>query len=526
MPRIVPKSTKGNATDTASVEEDPTISSRPSRQAKKAALEKAVWKPKKRPAIALPARRPSAKRRCTPSRKGKLNKKEESENEPVDIPVPSAPKKPRKKLVYVSVSEDSNSEVSVSESDSSEAVGEDDDIENVFNDGDATEPDIQANEGGINLDDVAVTALARRVLAERPQWASQSEGDAVANGLFEDDSGSDPESPSASLAANKENIPPAPLALSPSPPPPPPPTPTPLPEVSNTQWPYYAQLNYHQTNSGLDLGLSRQHHEIKLVVRRAIETITERIIFEDAFPAPAKRTAWIFSALLAAVKFVCEIPGVPQNRYERLRARIVQDPQFVQELSTMINPRVPLLRSQIKTLAVNNAKRVYDLQDMDANGIAALVNDLKFIFPFNQHGNVQGTKPYESAAIISTIRDFLFHNSTVRIELYPERFLAGEEANHALTPSVIALAATAVTAAIEEWRTGRRIVGTFTTNVYADVYRTHLAVLTRIHDENVQGYSALLRRLYLAAASPSNGMDTTLIPGSSFLDTTNMALEA
>ncbi|KAM6493730.1 hypothetical protein JOM56_010091 [Amanita muscaria] len=195
-------------------------------------------------------------------------------------------------------------------------------------------------------------------------------------------------------------------------------------------------------------------------------------------------------------------------------------------VSTMINPRVPLLRSQIKTLAVNNAKRVYDLQDMDANGIAALVNDLKFIFLFNQHGNVQGTKPYESAAIISTIRDFLFHNSTVRIELYPERFLAGEEANHALTPSVIALAATAVTAAIEEWHTGRHIVGTFTTNVYADVYRTHLAVLTRIHDENVQGYSALLRRLYLAAASPSNGMDTTLIPGSSFLDTTNMALEA
>ncbi|KAM6493732.1 hypothetical protein JOM56_010093 [Amanita muscaria] len=166
----------------ASVEEDPTISSRLSRQAKKAALEKAetqTGNPSLRSLRISPeiswlspiplsfAFGPVIGLFGSPKKGLQLHcQQEESENEPVDIPVPSAPKKPRKKLVYVSVSEDSNSEVSVSESDSSEAVGEDDAIENVFNDGDATEPDIQANEGGINLDDVAITALARRILAE------------------------------------------------------------------------------------------------------------------------------------------------------------------------------------------------------------------------------------------------------------------------------------------------------------------------------------------------------------------------
>jgi hypothetical protein len=113
---------------------------------------------------------------------------DESENEPVDIPIPSAPKKSRKsgkaRVVYVSeqdgkpistsivflytnISSDSDSIISVSESDSSLGlVGEDDDIENIFDDGNATEPDVQAHGGGLNFDDVAITALAKRVLAE------------------------------------------------------------------------------------------------------------------------------------------------------------------------------------------------------------------------------------------------------------------------------------------------------------------------------------------------------------------------
>jgi hypothetical protein len=50
-----------------------------------------------------------------------------------------------------------------------------------------------------------------------------------------------------------------------------------------------------------------------------------------------------------------------------------------------INPRVPLLRSQVKTLAVNNSIKSFNFQDMDVNGIVALTNDFKYIYPVNQH---------------------------------------------------------------------------------------------------------------------------------------------
>ncbi|KAM6490611.1 hypothetical protein JOM56_013954 [Amanita muscaria] len=116
------------------------------------------------------------------------------------------------------------------------------------------------------------------------------------------------------------------LAPTPSPPPPPPPPPSPSLSLDgeHTNWPYYTRLVYHQTNSGLDLGLSCQPHEIKLVIRRAIEIITERVIFEDAFLSAATRAAWIYSAILAAIRRCNEMAaGAAQHRYPRIRARVI-----------------------------------------------------------------------------------------------------------------------------------------------------------------------------------------------------------
>ncbi|KAM6494023.1 hypothetical protein JOM56_010384 [Amanita muscaria] len=518
---------------------DPTDAVRPARQAKKAAMEKAVWRSRKRSREeTLPARRTPTKRRCsgkgnTSKGKGKGKGKDDSENEPVDIPIPSAPKKVRKTRLTnrdASDSEDPDSGQSVSDSDSTLSPVREVDGANVFDDGAAT-----AREGGIRLDEAALTAFARRVLAERPLWAAtQAEPDAMNinmnaaypvynRGLFSDDEEANAESPTASLSSNKENLPPPVLTPTPTPSPPDPPaapptTPTSDVNNTNTRWPHYTELVYHNTNSGRDLGLSHQHHEIKLVVRRAIDIIMEKVIFEDAFPSPAVRAVWIHKALIAATNLSGEMSSPEiRTRYDCIHSRILQEQQFVQELSTMIIPRIPLLRSQIKTLAVNNATKSYELQGKDAGGITNVLKDFKYVYPFGRNNNVQGSKPYENAAIIYTIRDFLSHHSSLS-----ERFLAGKDA---LTPSIIALAATAVAAAIDEWRTGRHIVGAFTSNIYADVYKSHLSILARIQSNNKQGHDALLRRLYRAAASSNSSMETDPNIGSSFLDVANMAVD-
>ncbi|KIL56283.1 hypothetical protein M378DRAFT_182008 [Amanita muscaria Koide BX008] len=404
---------------------------------------------------------------------------------------------------------------------------EDNSFENVFDDGNAMETEYRLGHEGpsINFDDVAVTAIAKRVLAEasqRPQWAQTNVDTSRCNhrSLFSDDDGTDQESPSASLASNnKENVPPAVLAPSPSPPSPPLPPPS-TPDVDNptsTQWPSYTQLIYHQTNSGLDLGLSRQHYEVKLVVRRAINIITERVIFEDAFPSPANREVWIHCALVDAIKYVGEMSqGIARNRYQRLHARVIEESQYVSELSTMIKPRVPLLRNQIKSSAVNNAAKCYDLQNVGTDKIAGLLKDLKYIYPLSQNGTVQGYKPYENEAIVSTVREFVSHHSAIETSLHALKMLK---------PSVIALAATAVAAAIDEWRTGHRIVAPFTANIYDDIYNNHTALLAKIQAINEHGYSSLLRRLYYAALISRNSMSISPNTDSTLLDVANMPVD-
>ncbi|KAM6501565.1 hypothetical protein JOM56_001542 [Amanita muscaria] len=188
-----------------------------------------------------------------PPTKAKRTRSDDSENEPVDIPIPSAPKKVHKTCLTnrdASDSEDSDSGRSVSDSDSTLSPVREVDSANIFDDGAAT-----AREGGIRLDEAALTAFARRVLAERPLWAAtQAEPDAMNinmnaaypvynRGLFSDDEEADAESPTASLSSNKENLPPPVLTPTPTPSPPDPPaapptTPTSDVNNTNTRWPY------------------------------------------------------------------------------------------------------------------------------------------------------------------------------------------------------------------------------------------------------------------------------------------------
>lgn len=99
---------------------------------------------------------------------------------------------------------------------------------------------------------------------------------------------------------------------------------------------------------------------------------------------------------------------------------------------------------------------------------------------------------------------------------YPDKYVPGEENSFVLTPSMIALAATAVSdgcddgllltiglqvfAALKEWETGPRIPAHFTLNVFAEVYRGHIEDLEYIKQQNELAYNSLLRRLFTMAS--------------------------
>ncbi|KIL62907.1 hypothetical protein M378DRAFT_179510 [Amanita muscaria Koide BX008] len=272
-------------------------------------------------------------------------------------------------------------------------------------------------------------------------------------------------------------------------------------------WPRYTDLVRGQR----DLLLTVQCFEIRLIVRKAMDLVEERVRFEDAYPNLVNRTVWNGAALIKACEVIKEMSPIGQvkERYDIFKERIRVDIEYVGEISkSLLDPRISILRGDTKILAVNNARVAYGLQDSCGKEVKILLNKSSYIYPRAANGfSFQRNKPYENSAIVGTIRDDLFAGSNTVLLKFQHRFKKEPDQNM-LTPSVIALAATAVYACLKEWESGFRVTSHFTTNLFEMVYRTHLKHLEKIREENETAYMTMLRRLFrLAAASQQGEVD-------------------
>ena len=133
-------------------------------------------------------------------------------------------------------------------------------------------------------------------------------------------------------------------------------------------------------------------------------------------------------------------------------------------------------------------------------------------------------KPFEHDAIIGTLRDTLFTNTTRTIvQQFLGRFKPGEEQTYVLSPAMVALAATAVCiititlpintntrcqvfAALKEWESGFRNAIQFQTNLYYGVYLDHIKGLNEIKQQKPQAYTSLMQRLFRMASYVYSGL--------------------
>ncbi|KAF8622608.1 hypothetical protein AX15_006866 [Amanita polypyramis BW_CC] len=132
-----------------------------------------------------------------------------------------------------------------------------------------------------------------------------------------------------------------------------------------------------------------------------------------------------------------------------------------------MDPLISILRGNVKTAAASNVRTSYDLHAGSAEKTSYIENST-----FTPLGQID--KPFENKAIIGTLRDDLFGGSNNIIKQFPGRFKQNLDDSYSLTPSIIALAATAVFAVLKEWETGPRVVAHFTSNVFTDIYNGHM----------------------------------------------------
>ncbi|KIL55292.1 hypothetical protein M378DRAFT_182267 [Amanita muscaria Koide BX008] len=269
-------------------------------------------------------------------------------------------------------------------------------------------------------------------------------------------------------------------------------------------WPRYTDLVRGQR----DLLLTVQCFEIKLIVRKAMDLVEERVRFEDAYPNLVNRTVWNGTALIQACDVIKDMSPIGQvkERYDIFQERIRVDIEYVGEISkSLLDPRISILRGDTKILAVNNARVAYGLQDNCGKDVKILLKKSSYIYPRAANGfSFQRNKPYENSAIIGTIRDDLFAGSNTVLLKFQHRFKKEPDQNM-LTPSVLALAATAVYACLKEWESGFRVTSHFTTNLFEIIYRNHLKHIEKIQEENENAYTMMLRRLFRLAAESDQG---------------------
>lgn len=99
-------------------------------------------------------------------------------------------------------------------------------------------------------------------------------------------------------------------------------------------WPEFTNIIH---GPGKDLSLGRQYFEVKLVVRKAMDFILERILFANGFPSLAVRAVWCRRSFISASIFL-ETSLAPHSseRYRQLTERFKSDASYVRELSSLV----------------------------------------------------------------------------------------------------------------------------------------------------------------------------------------------
>ncbi|KAM6489610.1 hypothetical protein JOM56_014932 [Amanita muscaria] len=487
------------------------------RRAKENALNNPVWKQ-----LAPGASRKRAGSTTTPQRKNKKVKNKDKDkvvvqtalvtpdatNGSVSIPLPRAPKKSRQVTKAsnqrkVAKASKKSKDVIDNHEDSEVESGSDDDSEN---DRSSSDPDI-AREGDTDDDDDddennlssdndgrPHAATNKRFANEKPNVSQLSATkNLIIRGhvieISDDEVPTDIEdSPSAHLGSgNASTLPDAATS-----------------NIMGLIWPMYTNL---VRGGQRDVAaLNVQNWELKLIVRKAMDLVEERIRFENAFPPLVTRTVWNRAALVEACTFVAAMPQTSQVRekYEMFKERMRIDPQYIGEISkTLLDPRISILRGDTKTAAIHNSRAAYSLQDGCGPRVQALLTNSRYIYPPAANGvGFQFQRPFENSAIVGTLRDDLFSGNTI-VTKYAHRFQEtdNEPDPKKLAPSMIALAATAVFSSLKEWESGHRTPTHFTANLFDSIYRTHMKHLETISALNESGYNVMIRRLFRLAAN-------------------------
>ncbi|KAH7904362.1 hypothetical protein BJ138DRAFT_1166645 [Hygrophoropsis aurantiaca] len=272
------------------------------------------------------------------------------------------------------------------------------------------------------------------------------------------------------------------------------------PVRSEEDWPVTARLHY---SSNGKVNLTDQQAHIQDMLRSAIKSTHQHLAFEDAYPDLDKRRKMAPNTLLDCTD---ERPA-----FQAVRERIKQDAKFVRVLAAVAEARISKFRNGIRSAAQRHTISTFSLTKGCDEKIAELLENNRFIFPFDANGEPIKNKPFQNPAILSTIEDGFFGDESCVGIKFQDMFTSTLESapdEHELPPAMMLLAAVAVCSVILSFST-EKVDKNFDSEYYAGRYRTLAMYLDGIYETSERKYHVLMSKTYQTVS----GTEQRAFPG-------------
>ncbi|KAJ3570414.1 hypothetical protein NP233_g4416 [Leucocoprinus birnbaumii] len=264
------------------------------------------------------------------------------------------------------------------------------------------------------------------------------------------------------------------------------------------RWPSYLSL--------LAGGIKNQHSIIRGLTHDAIEYCELKVVTEHAFPEVENRDEFRSHVMVHCASILHEM-SVHSTQYEVLYQRVKEDEDFRRIIGEWALDRISHARTLMRTAALVHIN-YYSFGD-DEEGAARvkiLLTGNAFVYPGrwgqDELGKtawiVNASEAYLSPAIIKTIRRGWFDTLTAFGTQYTSYFTSSldDKPEKEFTIPVVALAATAVDAALRMWQHGDFVDEPFKGERFLSVYESHANYLANMKTRYPTPYHSLMSLLY------------------------------
>ncbi|PPQ66418.1 hypothetical protein CVT26_011287 [Gymnopilus dilepis] len=291
-------------------------------------------------------------------------------------------------------------------------------------------------------------------------------------------------------------------------------------------WPVHAQLN-------LAGKLRAQNVFIRKVCRDAINIVEKTLVTEDAWPELHKAASYRRQVLAAAAG---QLLG-KDKRYKDVLTRINKDDDFTKVIGKWVVDRLSHYRGTIREAAgAHIALFQLGVGDGCKARVKALQDNDIYVYP-GEWGTTEKGEPiwltkrsqsevyvYLNPALIDLIRDAFFSNPTAFGYKFKEYYVSSHptQVEPELTIPLVALGATALFAAIWEWRDGKRPTKSSKTNsevailksaerfngdLFKTVYNRHVNALTSLKQKAANTFHSIMAKLYTEVTTGNTPAD-------------------